>query len=215
MTVPTSSTAGPVEPERRRGFSPTEVVLGLILVFVGIIWLLRSTDIVDVSWYVVLSVALVVVGIALVIGSVAGEQSGLISVGVILTVLLMLGSWGGVNFEGGVGDRTFAPASIEDLESSYGIIAGNLTLDLSNIDFPEGETVVEARVGAGEVLVTVPEGVAVSVEWNVLAGDVLVFGVKHEGVLLDDSQASPGFASAPQRLVLDLRVLAGSIEVHQ
>lgn len=191
------------------------ILTGLTLLAIGIAWLLDASGVLAVSWYVVFAITLMTVGLGLVIGSFSGEHGGLIALGIVLTVLLTGAAWSDVRFEGGIGDRTAVPASYAELESSYRLGAGTLVLDLRQVDFPAGETTVAARVGAGELHVYVPDDLAVSVDWRVVAGDVKIFGYERSGVLIEDSTAWNRGDESQRRLTLDLIVTAGTIEVRQ
>jgi predicted membrane protein len=201
--------------QQHRGPSLAAMLTGLTLLAVGVIWFLDASNVMSVSWYAVFAIVLTVVGLGLVIGSFTGEHGGLIALGVVLTVMLTVSAWADIRFEGGLGDREIVPAAIEHLEPDYRIVAGTLTLDLRQIDFPDGETRVEARVGAGELIVLVPQNLAVDVNWRVAAGDATVFNQQQSGVLLEDHANTQGYDEAGQRLHLDLIVTTGTIEVQQ
>jgi hypothetical protein len=197
------------------GPSLAAMLTGLTMLAVGIIWLLDASGVLRVSWYAVFAVVLMVVGLGLVIGSFTGEHGGLIALGIVLTVLLTGATWADIRFDGGLGDRDITPGSVTELEPAYRITAGTLTLDLRQVDFPAGETAIEARVGAGELIVIVPQDMAVDVDWRVAAGDVKVFNHERSGVLLEDTTSTQDYHHAEQRLHLDLIVTTGAIEVRR
>jgi hypothetical protein len=197
------------------GPSLAAMLTGLTMLAVGIIWLLDASGVLRVSWYAVFAVVLMVVGLGLVIGSFTGEHGGLIALGIVLTVLLTGATWADIRFDGGLGDRDITPGSVTELEPAYRITAGTLTLDLRQVDFPAGETAIEARVGAGELIVIVPQDMAVDVDWRVAAGDVKVFNHERSGVLLEDTTSTQDYHHAEQRLHLDLIVTTGTIEVRR
>ena len=96
----------------------------------------------------------------------------------------------------------------------YVVIAGELELNLANVDFPVGETRIEAGVTFGKLVVDgIPDDVAVSVEVSAAAGQVRVFNSLWEGVGIDESKTETGFAGATRRLAIDARVAFGQIEV--
>jgi hypothetical protein len=198
-----------------RRLSMTEMMIGFTLLAVGLLWLLDAAGVWTASWYVVLSAVLTMIGVALIAGSPTGEHGGLIAIGIILTVLLTGATWADLRFDGGLGDRTFTPASTTELEPVYRVTAGTLTLDLRQIELPPGDTRVEARVGAGDIEVIVPADMAVEVDWRVAAGEVTVFTRQQSGTFLNDSETTAGFADAEQRLILDVIVTAGTIEVRR
>jgi hypothetical protein len=181
----------PVPPAPARPVSPPRVgrlVAGVLLMLVGIGWLLEVLGVSEVPWDVLLPAALIVIGVALVLVSRAGgSQAGLITTGVVLSVLLLLGSAIDIPLRGGIGDREERPASVAALRDEYRLGIGRLTLDLTAIDPAELDTGlppisrVRVRVGIGQVEVIVPEGVLVEVAARAGLGDVNVFGAGDAG----------------------------------
>ncbi len=205
-----------VQNQRPRGTSPATMLTGLTLLVIGIVWLLDASEALTVSWYAVFAIALVMVGLGLVVGSFSGEHGGLVALGIVLTVLLTGAAWADIRFDGGLGDRDVMPASFAELEQDYNITAGNLTIDLRQVDFPPGETTtVNARVGAGEMVIYVPQDVGVRVEWRITAGEARVFGSERSGVFIEGSNSVQAVDGSDITLKLDLIVTTGTIEVRQ
>lgn len=141
------------------------LVLGVVLVLFGVGWLLESLA-VDVPWDVVFPAVLIGIGVMLVVSARSGAgQVGLIMAGIVLTVLLVLGTAIDIPFGGGVGDRSVHPTGVR-VEREYERGIGTLTLDLTDLDLDAIEVPFDlrARVGIGELVVIVPEGAAVRVE---------------------------------------------------
>jgi len=113
---------------------------------------------------------------------------------------------------GGVGDRTERPSSPADLRD-YRLAIGQLTLDLSGLQVPQGTTTVQARVGVGELAVRLPEGVAVEVDAGSGIGQVQALDREESGVGSRLEADSGGFGD--RRLVLDLRVGLGEVRVER
>ena len=63
---------------------------------------------------------------------------------------------------GGVGDRTERPVTPAELDT-YELGAGDFVLDLRQLQVPPGTTAVRARVGVGELVVELPDGVSAQV----------------------------------------------------
>jgi phage shock protein PspC (stress-responsive transcriptional regulator) len=63
----------------------------------------------------------------------------------------------------GIGDRTVAVTSTENLHSDYRLGIGSLELDLGALQLPVGETHVDASVDVGELRVIVPQGVGLRI----------------------------------------------------
>jgi predicted membrane protein len=87
-----------------------------------------------------------------------------------------------------------------------------LILDLSELDLND-ERRVRVSLGAGNLNVIVPRNLAVTIDAEGGAGEIVLFGEKTDGVALDRSFTSPDYADADARLELELEVGAGAIEV--
>jgi hypothetical protein len=93
---------------------------GVLIVLLGVGWLLEVLDVTEFPWDVLLPVALVLVGGALILTSRSPSgHGGLVATGVVLTVLLVFGSAIDFPLEGGVGDRLERPRAIEQLRGEY------------------------------------------------------------------------------------------------
>jgi hypothetical protein len=207
---------GPPPPPRRsvlESIPLVRLVLGGILLVGGGLWLLSSLDVIDISLTAVLPVALILVGLALVLGSRTGRHSGLIVTGVILTVALAFASTFDIRLEGGVGQRDFAPKTIADLEPEYRLAMGELTLDLYDLELPAGTTRVEASVGMGQLVIRVPESATVLAHATAGAGQVVLFGGENNGVDAELSVSRDGPGTLPT-LALELSVGLGQVDVH-
>jgi phage shock protein PspC (stress-responsive transcriptional regulator) len=92
------------------------------------------------------------------------RRTGLIVAGTVALVLAALATATAVfaTSIGGIGDRDARPATIDDVRSEYRLGVGNLAVDLSSVAFPAGATDLRARVGVGELTVSVPRGVRVA-----------------------------------------------------
>ena len=87
------------------------LVLGVVLALFGLGWLLESLS-VDVPWDVVFPAVLIGIGVMLVVSARSGAgQVGLILAGIVLTLLLVLGTAIDVPFGGGVGDQSVHPVA--------------------------------------------------------------------------------------------------------
>jgi hypothetical protein len=196
------------------------IIAGAILVVVGVAWLLESADIIDLPARSLLAIALIVVGVGLVAAAPSGGSPGLIVTGIVLVVLLLLGSSrGSVSFSGDPGadveDRVFRPNDDEDLRP-YRIDAGQLVIDLTRIDLDEGTHEVQGRVGAGQILVLVPRGVPIRVEASTGAGNITIFGDRRAGgISADDIYESRDYDDGEEpRISMELRASVGGIRVE-
>ncbi|MTV26936.1 hypothetical protein FTX61_16160 [Nitriliruptoraceae bacterium ZYF776] len=193
----------------RRAWGP-----GLLLVALGGLWLASLLD-VDLPWPSLLGVALVAVGLACLVGGRPAAQVGLVGVGTALSVLALLVALGPWPTGIGVGQREHTVRSLEQLEPRYGLIAGQLDLDLTELEFDPGTTELGVDVLFGQVTVLVPDGVTVRGDARSLAGQIDTFDEASRGLLprRDLHDDAPG-ADAPV-LELDVRVGFGQIEVQR
>jgi hypothetical protein len=178
---------------------------------------LAATGWVSIPVPVVAAVGLVISLAALLVGSVRGRALGpaLISLGVV--AILALGVAVPHPLGGGVGERTWRPATLSAQPTSYRLGLGRAIVDLSDVR-PDGvpataPRVVRASLGAGNLEVTVPAGAAVRVRERASVGSAVAFGDRQGGLSVDRTSVLPG-GTAPA-LDLDLRVGIGTIEVRR
>jgi predicted membrane protein len=208
----------PAQSPRTVAYGP--LIWGAILVVVGAGWLLAALDVVSLPWRALLAAILIVIGIAMVSAYARGEPpGGLFGAGVTMSVVLALLSSFSATFSlplsGGVGERTYSP-TIGTLESAYNLMAGELTLDLAEVDLPDGDTHLEVGVTFGRIVIEeIPSNIAVAVDARATAGEVAVFNSRWDGINVKETVTDPGFSEADRRLIIDVRVGFGQIEVHR
>lgn len=195
------------------------LILGLVLVALGVIWLLEALDVVSFSFLAVLPAALILVGVILIARARTGRHSGLVVLGIVLTVILTIASGFDIKLRGGAGERTVRPASFEELEREYHLSAGELTIDLRDVTFPPGRTTsLKASVGLGQLTVRLPEKAPAELmaKAHAGAGQVTVLGRESSGLDVDLSFELPAQLATPgvAILSLDLSVGLGQIEVR-
>jgi hypothetical protein len=211
-TAPYRSDTEPAPPRFRP--APGRILLSVILIAVGSAWLLDAIGVIEVSWGALLPSALIVVGLALIAGARSGRHGGLIALGVVLTVLLGLASSLNVPLTAGVGNRTYTPGTTEDLPSRYRLAFGSLEVDLRGMQISAPVVRVEAQVGFGQLVVRVPNGVALEVHGRVSGGQFVVLGEERNGLNVEDTVRVAG-AGAQATLVLDLSAGFGSVKVDR
>ena len=205
---PEPEPAQPTPRRRSRGL----VLLGLLLASTGVVWLLSSTGVLDVSPLVWLGALLVLVGAALVIVPRGGHVGVLIALGIILSLTGAAASTIDTHLlSGGAGDRTVRPQSIGDLQH-YKLGAGSLQIDLTAFAGDLEPVPVKATLGVGEIVVTVPADAALDVTSHVSVGEIVIRGERRSGVDVDFNARFQG--SLGPVLVLDLKGGMGSIRVE-
>lgn len=199
-------------PPQRPHVSLGTVTLGILLLAAGVLGILDRADVIDIRPALLLPLALTVVGVALMVGAWEGEHGGLVVLGVFLAIFTVLLALTPVTeFSGGIGERTYRPATVSVLQPDYELGIGQLRLDLTRLDLA-ADTVVEARVGMGELIVTVPDGVVVDVAAESTAGEVELFGSQWDGVGVEQTRTS-GDGTYTLTLILDVGL--GRVEVRR
>jgi phage shock protein PspC (stress-responsive transcriptional regulator) len=118
-----------------------------------------------------------------------------------------------VHVGNGIGDRRYTVASASELDRSYELGIGTLSLDLTGLDLPTGETrTVKARVDVGDMEIVVPAGVSLHARARARAGDVRVLGDESNGWEVERVVSSPGSQGT---LVVDAAVGAGSVRIDR
>jgi predicted membrane protein len=204
------------------------VTLGLALLAGGItavIMLLAGTLTLP-NLPVVLGVLLAVIGAGLVFGAFVRSGRGLIPFALILSAL----TWGAVSapldrWQGhGLGDLHVAPTAVAQLQPTYQRTAGDVQLDLRNLDLAvvpgvNSEAVrTTVSVGAGDVTILVPPNADVTFTGEAGLGDVR-FGEQMQSgpgsqVKVVNDLGADGVASG-RPLVINAEIGAGNVEVHR
>jgi phage shock protein PspC (stress-responsive transcriptional regulator) len=211
-TYPVYGPPAPVAPKERSILGRVTVSVALIVVGVLIGWN-GATDS-DVPVRAVIAAALGVVGLGLVVGAYVGRARGL----VVLTLLVSAAAVADIPVRGGAGDRTWRPAAISDLRTTYRLGIGESELDLTRLDLAgAGRTRVEVRQGIGHLLVIVPDDVVVRVDADANAGELrLPDRETVNGTDLSERAVLPeGSAPSAAVLVVDAQLGVGSLEVRR
>ncbi len=207
-------TPPPVPPRERSILG--RLTLALVFIALGVGMTLDQLDLISFTAATAAATALLIVGVGLVVGAWVGRARWLGLVGLALVPIVLatsLASSLDVSFAGGIGDRTFHATTIDDLEPGYELGAGQLTLDLRDLELDEGRgAFTQVRLGAGEMIVIVPRDLTVAVEAEAQVGQLRLPGIDDEGTGLR-RETVVGDANRPVDLRLDLRVGAGQIEV--
>ena len=197
--------APPRPPARPSLFAP---VIGALLGAAGLFGLLAVLDIYDVDVAAALAAGVVIVGAAIAFGAMTQRRvGGLVFLGLLLLAAFALAAMTPVSVGAGVGEKTERPATATALNDSYEHGIGDLELDLSDVTLPAGTTSVDANVGIGKLVVTVPQDVAVVIDAHAGVGSIDLMGARDDGVDADRRIALPG--STPDGPVLDLEADIG------
>lgn len=204
--------APPAPPVRRSRLG--RVVLGLVALGAALLWVLVATDAIGLSLVDGLSLALVAVGLGLVVGSWVGDARWLIAPALTLVVLTTLARAVDVPLEGGFGERHHRPETVEEVRDPYRLVAGELVLDLRDLDLRGQRLEVVASIGAGSLHVLVPDDVDTRVLTRIGVGELVApgAGLDRGGPSVDEELSFDG-REGGGTLVLDLEVGLGEVEV--
>ncbi|MGW4897656.1 PspC domain-containing protein [Kitasatospora sp. NPDC004240] len=193
--------------------------LGLLLAVctAGLVWSGSAVKSTDAAVTTMLASALLVVGLALVVGARWGRARGLTLVALLLTVSLSVVGDSPASMQNAFGERNWSAVSAADLQDKYVLGVGEGTLDLSRLDPAGGTLHTEVEIGIGELKVLLPPDVTVNLTTRNLLGDVKVADMKADsGHVSRTYQLNPLNGQAPKgTLDLKLTVGLGEIKVVQ
>lgn len=195
----------------------SQALLGLTLsvaaIAVAVTRIVTETNGYDTRWTIYVAVALATVGLGLLISTFWGHGGALIPIGVLLALVLAVGS---AIPSGRIGQQTVTPESGAELATSYTHGVGELKIDLTQVADPDdllGRT-IDIEAGIGHTVVTVPDGLDVAVRSELTLGEIKVFDKDVNGSKLkldDPTTTAPG--TAGERLTIDIDQKIGQIEV--
>ncbi len=205
----------PPTPVKPRESSPLPwLTLSAALIVGGILGALDLADVIDVSAEAIAATILVIFGVGLVVSAWFGRARSLIALGLAALVALVVIAAVDIPLSGGFGERHVEPVSASEFGDPVRLAAGKITIDLTRFNDPDATGVLNASVGAGEIVVIYPDDIRLEATADVsagdinrdLAGDIRVNG---ESVVHDPVGASKGTV----RLNLDLG--AGNIRFEE
>ena len=202
----------PRPPKKPSLFFPA---LGVILAVSGVFGLLTVLDIYDVDLDVALAAGVAIIGGTIAVGAMTQRRvGGLVVLGLLLLAAFGVAALTPVSVSSGVGEKVERPLTAAAVEPSYELGLGELDLDLGDLALTSGTTTtVDASVGIGSLVITVPDGVALEIDAEAGIGEVDVLGSTDDGV--DAHQALSLAGPTPDAPVLEIEadVGLGGVEV--
>jgi phage shock protein PspC (stress-responsive transcriptional regulator) len=157
--------------------------LASILIVVGVMGIGQSAGWFEPTLRHYSAAVLVVLGGFLLVSSLFGRARWLIVLGLVLAPLLLAMALLKVPFEGGFGDPRYTPTAVAEVNAEYRLVAGQMVLDLTNLEITDGDLVeLEASVVFGRLEVILPADVGVNAAALVDAGEIFVDGVRQSQV---------------------------------
>jgi hypothetical protein len=170
----------------------------------------------DIKFTGYVATALGVTALGLLVGAWFGRARLLIALGIVLSIVLGIGAASErigkyASFDENV---TWRPASVAELRSEYKHDSGEVTLDLSALDFTDRTSDVAVKLGAGELHIVLPPNVDVDIDTKIGAGDARVLDGNSEGLGISRHSTDAGIdGPGGGTLNLTIEVGVGSLEV--
>jgi phage shock protein PspC (stress-responsive transcriptional regulator) len=162
------------------------VTVAAVLHALGVAALLDSAGLVSVSVATGAAIALLIVACGLIAGAWFGRSRALIVLGVLLIPFTAAATLVHEPLTGGTGNVTVAPQTPADVPGAYHLIAGKLTVDLSQLAVSSGSgQSVTATVAFGQLTVVVPPGANLDIHGHVGGGQVNLLGAYDNGLNID------------------------------
>lgn len=208
----------PRVPREPRDRSPLGwLTLGVAALAVGGVAIASSVGDLELRLVVYPSIALVVLALGLLVGTMIGRARWLIAPALLLVPVVFLSSVVAVPLEGGWGRLVVEPDSMSEVPSApVRRIGGDVYVDLQWLQGETGRVEIEASSGFGQVIVVVPFDAHVVATGRAGLGEI-GFGSVATALGLDRTLSRTW---EPRRgdgatIVLDLEIGIGSIEIYR
>ncbi len=206
--------APPPPPAPRQRSVIGRVTLGVVLLVGG----LATVGILQgwwaLSWAGVSALALAVVAVGLLIGSLRGRGGSLIGPGIFLSLVTLALTITGINGTTGYGQQTWVPTTVAAAEQDFVLNGGQGTLDLRQLSVTPGQSVdTEVTVRAGQATVIVPADANVNLTCSANAGEIDCLGQTQDGLQQEVSTTQRG-SSDEGTINLTVHVGAGQATVR-
>jgi phage shock protein PspC (stress-responsive transcriptional regulator) len=161
---------------------------------------------------VVIASLAVVTGLVLIATAFFGGVRWLIVPALALVLPLGVVAAADLDFDGGIGDRYYRPATVSELRDNYQIGVGELDVDLRELELPGGRTDVAVDVGMGAAVVWVPEEACVTSDVAIGVGMTDVLDRDQAGVDINAEETATVPVGRPH-VHIDADVGIGGVEV--
>jgi hypothetical protein len=220
VTPPPAPPATPTPPELPPA-KPREtsilgrLTVGAMLLGMGILAVLDNIDAlaIDTEPRHYLALAVTILGVGLLVGSVLGRARWLILLAVILIPTLAFSPVFEYDWDSSSFDSQIRPTSFEEVQPRYELDIGSIHLDLHELPWDGQELVIDAEVAMGSIEIEVPEGVGIIGTATVDIGVVSEPGRSSSG--LGDPHLDWNEPGELGTLRLDAEVNVGNIEISR
>jgi len=191
------------------------LTVGAMLLGMGILAILDNIDAlaIDAEPRHYLALAVTILGIGLLVGSVLGRARWLILIAVIMIPTLAFSPAFEYDWDSSSFDTEISPTSFEEVEPRYELDIGSMHLDLRELPWDGHELVIDAEVAMGSIEINVPDGVGIIGTAAVDIGVVSEPGRSSSG--LGDPHLDWNDPGELGTVRLDAEVNVGNIEISR
>jgi phage shock protein PspC (stress-responsive transcriptional regulator) len=208
--APAAWTASPYPPSRVRLGT---LGLAAVILALGVALLLQSAGVVHLTAETGFGIVFVVLGLTMVVGARFGRAGGLLALAICLLPFAAAAVLVPEPLTGGVGNVSFAPQTVSTVQPAYHLIAGQMYVDLSELEPGSQSVSVTSTVAFGHLVVVVPADTTVDLTAKVGAGEEDLLGRIDSGVQIS-SQLDAATGPAPAgTLQLNVSVGCGQLTV--
>jgi len=100
-------------------------------------------------------------------------------------------------------------------DEEFWIGVGEIDLDMTHAEVPEGETKIRVFGFVGDVDVLVPEGVGIAVSSTAFVTDARVLGRKRDSIMFPFYQASDDYETAERKIRLEVTSFVADIKIKR
>jgi predicted membrane protein len=174
--------------------SQTQLVLGVIIILMGVLFLIGNLFDVDVGAFC-WPIGLIVVGLWLLL------RPQIASAGTVTTQKIL------------VDIERMGPWQVDDEE--FLVFIADMDLDMTKAAIPLGETRLRAFGFVGDIELLVPEEVGVAISSTAFVSDVKMVGRKEESILSPLHLQSDNYKTAERKIHLDTAFFVADLKIRQ
>lgn len=210
--VPTPPSPGLPPAKPRETSILGRLTIGVMLLGLGVLAILDNIEglAIDAEPRHYLALAVAILGVGLLVGSVAGRARWLILVGVLLIPPLLFSpvfgeSWRTTEYA--------TPTEFTEVESNYHIDVGEMVIDLRELPWDGEEISLRASINAGKLEIIVPPEVGIDASASVNVGQVSTPGRSTSG--FGNRRLVWSESGESGTVQLDAHVSAGVVEINR
>ncbi|HEQ99693.1 MAG TPA: hypothetical protein ENO22_10170 [candidate division Zixibacteria bacterium] len=182
------------------------VLVGLLLIFFGILFLLDQTGTIDFDFWNFVGdiwpVALIILGLWIIYNQARGDKSD---------------SWDASLVSGRkvFGNIDATPDSIDSKGLDYDVTFGDIHIYLTKTEFTSGENRIKVSVGFGEVNIILPDNIPCKIYSSCGIGDIKMFGESSSGLPAKREYVDDNYESSEKKINIRARCGLGDIRIKR